>query len=109
MPVLVFAFWVPVLAALFSGLRWVIASSVGLLILQLVLALGVGFVVFSGVDVLLDVVGSEIRTRLGSLGDVAMVFGLLGVDVGINMVLSAMSMALTIRTAGGALKRMVFK
>lgn len=80
-------------------------------IARVLLAFGVGFAVFSGVEVALDQVKSVALSSYGGLpGNVVMMLGLLRVDQAFNLVLSAVSVRFILEgLTGGGLRKLVFK
>lgn len=76
------------IAALLGGLASVAGSIVG----RVLIALGIGYVSYTGVNVLLDWLKSEIYSRLNGAGsDVLGMLGTLQVDVSINILFSALA------------------
>lgn len=96
----------PLVAALGAAFKWIIASSIGLLLVQLVISLGVGFVTFQGVSASLDWFEGFVTAQLPAAGPVASILGLMGFDVGFSILFSAMGVALTLRTVGGTFRRL---
>lgn len=78
---------------------------------RVLLAFGVGFAVYSGLDVALDQVKSVATSSYGSLpANVVSMLGLLRVDQAFNLVLSAVSVRFVLEgLTGGGLRKMVFK
>lgn len=78
---------------------------------RVALAFGIGFVVYSGLDVALDQVKSVAMSSYGSLpANVVQMLGLLRVDQALNLILSAVSVRFVLEgLTGGGLRKMVFK
>lgn len=77
---------------------------------RLLIALGIGFVVFQGVDLALDQIETIVQSNLSALGgDLVAWAAFLNIDKAISMILSAYSIRLTIRgLTGGALRKWRF-
>lgn len=76
------------------------------IIVKLIAALGVGFLVYTGVDALLDSTLGSLQSQLsGAAANVLAVLGMLRIDQAITVVFSAMAARLTL-FAG---KKLVFK
>lgn len=80
-------------------------------IARIALAFGIGFAVYSGLDVALDQVKSVATSSYGSLPtNVVLMLGLLRVDQALNLVLSAVTVRFILQgLTGGGLRKMVFK
>lgn len=78
---------------------------------RVALAFGVGFAVYSGLDVVLDQVKAVATASYGELpGNVVGMLGLLRVDQALNMVLSAVSVRFVLEgLTGGGLRKVIFK
>lgn len=84
-------------AALIGGLLTALASMVG----RVLLALGIGYVTFTGVGTLGDWLMTQIQTAMGGLpADIASFLSWLWVDKAITMVFSAFVAALAFRLGG---------
>jgi hypothetical protein len=60
------------------------------LVFSLLAAIGVGFVTYTGLDLLLDNLESQIQTSLGSLPSATLqIMAIAGIDEGIKIILSA--------------------
>ncbi|MFZ6813352.1 DUF2523 family protein [Undibacterium sp. Rencai35W] len=94
------------IAAFMGGLATVMASLVG----RVLLALGMSYVVYKGVNVGTDTLVQYIKTSYGSFsGEVGGLLTWLYVDKAISMIISATTTALAIKTTGGAVKKLVLK
>lgn len=94
-------------AMLLTGLVQAAASMAG----RVLIALGVGFATYTGVDALVTSVQSDVWSALGSVsGTVQGVFGLLRLGACVNVLLSAYTIRLTLAgLQSGAVKRWVLK
>lgn len=96
---------------------WLVAFAVALgpiltnVIARVALAFGVGFAVYSGIDVALTQVKSVATSSYGALpANVVAMLGLLRVDQAFNLILSAVSVRFVLEgLTGGGLRKMVFK
>lgn len=98
-----FALFIP---ALMGALAAAMATFIG----RAILALGVGFVSYKGIDTgigfLKDAAISGVR---GIPGDALQLVGYLWMDKALSVVFSAVAVSLTMRALGGTLKKMVLK
>jgi len=79
------------------------ASLVG----RVLLALGVGFAVYKGADLILDKVKAEVFTQFGSVtADVACLLSALSIDKAITVIISAYAAVIAINAAMGANRRL---
>lgn len=80
-------------------------------IARVALAFGVGFAVYSGLDVALDQVKAVALSSYSGLpANVVSMLGLLRVDQALNLILSAVSVRFVLEgLTGGGLRKMVFK
>lgn len=89
-----------VIAALIGAFVYAIGSIVG----RVLLALGMGYVTFTGVSTLGDWLQNHVQTAFGGLAAEAGQFlAYLWVDKAITMVFSALVLALTYRMSGSSL------
>jgi hypothetical protein len=98
------------IAALLGGL----VQAVGTLVGRVLVSLGLGLVVYSGLDTSLSWLGAETMARLSSvssLGSTAVaLLGVLQVGTCVNILLSALSVRLVLRgLTSGTVKRWVHK
>ncbi len=97
----------PYIAAMIIGL---LAQAMGSLVGRVLLALGVAFITYKGLDVGLDLLKSTVVTNMQGIGGDAVRFlAWMNIDRGIAMVFSAMAASLALRAAGGGITSMVFK
>lgn len=95
------------LAALIGGLVSAAGSFVG----RVLLALGIGFVAYQGIDVAMNQFITMFQNSASGLpGSVAGMLGVLKIGTGVNIILSACLARLTLNgMTSGTIKRMVFK
>ncbi|HJW54709.1 MAG TPA: DUF2523 domain-containing protein [Burkholderiaceae bacterium] len=99
--------WNLLIGWLIGGLAQATASLVG----RALLALGIGYVTYSGLNVGIDAIYSSVRSSFGGLpSDVASLMAYLWVDKAISTVFSAFAAALAVKMAGRAsITKMVVK
>jgi len=95
------------LAALIGGLVAAAGSFVG----RVLIALGVGFVTYQGIDVALGQFKDLFVASAGNLsGDIAGMLGVLKIGTGVNIIMSALTARLILNgMTSGTIKRMVIK
>jgi len=95
-------------AAFIAALLGALASAMGSLVGRVLIALGIGFVTYKGVDVGLNALKQEVMSGVQSMStDIVGLLGYLWVDKALSVVFSAFATALTMRAVGGSIKRMV--
>ena len=94
-------------ASIIGGLIEVAGTIVG----KVLLSLGLGYTVFTGVDTSLDFAKAQFLTGLSGLpADAAAVAGLMKVGVCVSMLIAALTARLALQgLTGGTLKRLVTK
>jgi hypothetical protein len=98
-----FAAFVP---ALVGALATVMAS----LLFRALLAVGIGFVTYTGITVAVTTFKTQAISSVSSLtGDALGLLGYLWIDKAMTLVFSAIVASLTIKAIGGSLKKMVLK
>lgn len=98
-----FALFVP---ALMGGL----ATAMGSLVGRAVIGLGIGFVTYKGIDVGMQALQANAITSFkGIPAGMIGLMGYLWIDKAITVIFSAITVAITFKTIGGAMKRMTFK
>lgn len=97
----------PVAGAIIGGLVQAAGSIVG----RVLIALGIGFVTYTGLSASLDIFKDTFAAALGDAGPVAAgVMGTLKFDVAFSIIVAAVTARLAIRgLTGDAVKRMVLK
>ena len=98
-----FALFIP---ALMGALAATMASFVG----RAIIALGIGFVTYKGMDVMITTLRSGVIDSMKGLPVAALNFAAyLYVDKCLSMIMSAVAIALSLRLVGGGVKRMIHK
>src|SRR5690625_427298 len=106
MPVII----APLIAALGISFRWVIATAIGMLVVRIAIALGVGIVTFKGLDFALDYFIQFLQDGMGGIGaDLGSILGRMGVDVGMSMILGAFAAAAAVKAATGSMRKLVMR
>lgn len=96
----------PLLTSLLGGLLSICSSLVG----RVLMALGLSYVTYSGFSLGADFLLNEIKVNLGSMpADILSFLAWLWVDRAISMIFSAYAVALTYKTAGGNITKLVRK
>lgn len=94
------------LAALIGALATALGSLAG----RVLIALGIGFVTYKGVDVAITTVKNNVISSVNGLPAQALnLFGYLWFDKALTIIFSAVVVALSMRLLGGSVKRMVAK
>lgn len=95
------------IAALLGGL----VSAAGSIVGRVLIALGVGFVSYSGLSVTLDFLKTQALANISALpGDVLAIVGSLQVGTAINILASAYAARMVLAgLSSGVVKKMVFK
>lgn len=97
------AFFIP---ALMGALATAMASLVG----RAVLALGIGFVTYKGIDAAITVMQQQVMSSVSGIGgDAVALLGYLWFDKAISVLFSAVAVSLSMRAIGGSIKKMIFK
>jgi len=103
----------PIFAAIAAFLaRFAAMAFIQVLVMRVLVVLGVGAVSYLGISAIMSTVISAIQSNLSGLpSDVAAILHVASVDRGVSIVLSAVSARLVLwgLTAGGAIKRMVWR
>ena len=95
----------PLIFALIGALEWAMGSLVG----QVLLALGISFLTYTGVDTGLDLMKTRIFDAIGSQGTLFIQFmGVFQVGTAVNILFSAMLTRTTMQgLSGGKLTKMI--
>lgn len=97
------AFFIP---ALMGALATAMASLIG----RAIIALGIGFVTYTGITVAITAMQASVISGLSGIGgDAVSLLAYLWVDKGITVIFSAVTVSLAMRAIGGSVKKMVFK
>lgn len=100
----------PIFGVIIAGLVGALANAIPAMVARILVALGVGAVVYSGFDFILDQVHTQVVSSLGGIGGItANVIGILNIDTAVNIILSAYAIRLTYKFGAGALKQAVLK
>ncbi|MFI4938960.1 MAG: DUF2523 family protein [Burkholderiales bacterium] len=91
-------------AELLGGLAVVMGSLMG----RALLALGLSFITFAGVQTLINTIATSVQSSTSGLGGTILgLVGYLWIDRGISMVLSAWTSAVSMKLVGGAVTGLV--
>lgn len=94
------------IAALWGGLASVLGSLVG----RVLLALGLSYVTYKGLNISVDFAVAQMKSAYGGLsGEIGSFVQWLWIDRALSMIVSAFAAALAIRTSTGAITKMVLK
>ncbi|WP_297843735.1 DUF2523 family protein [Pseudomonas sp.] len=97
-------------AVFFPALVGALATAVGSLAGRVLIALGIGFVTYKGVDVsILAMKNAAVSSVQGLSADALALVGFLWLDKALSMMFSAVAASMAIRAIGGSVKKMVFK
>lgn len=98
--------WAMLIPALIGGLASAMAGFVG----RAIIALGVGFVSYKGIDLGMDMLKTMVITSMRGL-PVQMVnlLAYLWVDRAISVIFSGVAVALSFKAIGGTVKKMVWR
>ncbi len=101
---------VPVVAGVLGTMAaWFIKYLVGYAIARVVVAFGISFVTYMGIDAIADQIASHIQTNVGGFGgQFAALASALGIFSAINIITSAYLGALAVRQVLGAFKTIRF-
>ncbi|MDO3383853.1 DUF2523 domain-containing protein [Gilvimarinus algae] len=95
--------------SIFSPIAVFLATITGPLVARVMLALGVGVISYTGIDVALTELFDRINTSWSGIpANVIAICGLAGIDVFITLVASAYMSSITFRLVSGAIKRIGF-
>lgn len=88
----------------------VFSSGIPAIVGRILLALGISYVTYRGVNAATDQLVMVMKTSWGSFGgDIGNLLGFLYVDKALSMIVSAFAAALAVRTTTGAITKMVIK
>lgn len=98
-----FALFVP-------ALMGALATAMGTFVGRAVIALGVGFVTYKGIDVSIGFMKDSVLSGVRGLPvDALNLVGYLWIDKALTVIISAISAAMTMKAVGGSVKKAVFK
>lgn len=87
-----------------------LVAAVGSIVGRAIIAAGIGFVTYKGLDVALASMKNQVVSGLSSnAGDVAALLGYLWFDRALMVIFSAVTVSLSLRLVGGSVKRLIHK
>ena len=97
--------------AMFIAALWgALASAMGSLIGRALIALGIGFVTYKGIDLGIASLKTQVVNGVNSLpADALNLVGYLWLDKALTVIFSGVVTSLSMRAVGGSVKKMVFK
>jgi len=94
---------------IFAAIAAFMAASIPGIVARALAAIGIGVLVYSGVQLSLDALKTHILGSFSSIGsDLAMLLGLMGFDVFVSLILSANAAVVAMKIIGGTLKKIGF-
>lgn len=97
-------------AAFLPALIGALAAAMGTLAGRVLIALGIGFVTYKGIDVGVEALKQSVISGVQSQSaDIVGLLGYLWVDKALTVIFSAFTVALSMKAIGGSVKRMVAK
>lgn len=100
----------PIFGVLIYGLVGALATALPAIVARILVALGIGAVVYTGFDFILDQIVNQVIANFSSIGGLtAQVIGILNVDTAVNIIMSAYSIRMTYKFSSGAFKQVGFK
>lgn len=99
--------WTLIIGAIWGALAPVLGSLVG----RVLLALGIGYVTYTGLNIGVDAIYASVKNSFGGLsGDVLNFLAYMWVDKALSTIFSAFTAALAIKLGtSGVMKKMVIK
>lgn len=95
---------------LVSALLGALASGMGSLVGRVLIALGIGFATYQGVDLGIATLKEQaVNSVKGLPADAVGLIGYLWIDKALTVVFSAVVVALSMKAIGGSVKKMVMK
>lgn len=92
------------------ALMGALATAMASLIWRAILAIGIGFVTYTGITLGLNALKATVMAGISGAGsDVVGLLGFLWVDKGITIIFSAVAVSISMRALGGSVKKMIFK
>lgn len=97
--------------AMFIAALWgALATAMGSLIGRALIALGIGFVTYKGIDLGIASLKTQVVNGVNSLpADALNLVGYLWLDKALTVIFSGVVTSLSMRAVGGSVKKMVFK
>lgn len=100
----------PVAPIIWSGIVGALAAGMTSLVGRVVLALGISYVSFQGLDILFSNLASAIQSNMGGIpAELSAWLGILKVQTSINIITTAFTTRLALSAIGGTIKRAVLK
>lgn len=98
------------LALFVPALMGALAAAMGSFIGRAIIALGIGFVTYKGIDLSIDAIKSSVMSGVRGLpADALNLVGYLYLDKAITVVMSAFVIAFAMRSLSGSVKKMEMK
>ncbi|WP_041741766.1 DUF2523 family protein [Collimonas fungivorans] len=98
------------LAVFLPALMGALATAMASLVWRAVIALGIGFVTYKGLDVAIGYMQQAVFDRVNSIpGDALSLIGYLWLDKAITIIFSAVSISLAMKLLSGSLKKVQLK
>lgn len=95
---------------LIPALLGALATAMGSLLGRALIALGIGFVTYTGISFAINTMKQSVITGVQGLpSDALALVGYLWIDRGITIIFSAVAASIAMRGIGGAVKKAVFK
>lgn len=97
-------------ALFISALLGALATAMGSLAGRAMIALGIGFVTYKGIDLAIDSLKAQVVTSIrGVPGDALSLIGYLWLDKALTVVFSGIVVVLSMKAIGGSVKKVVLK
>lgn len=94
---------------LFKAIAVFLAAIVSGVVARGLASLGMGLVIYNGVDVVMGAIQEAVKNKFGQIGaDLLSIIGLFGIDVYVSLVLSAYAAVVASKLIGGAFVRLGF-
>ena len=92
-----------------SAIVGALAAGMSSLVGRVMLALGVSFVAYSGIDTLIGQLVSQMQSSMGGIGQAGAWLAYLKIDMQLSIISAAWTTRLTIATVDGTIKKAVLK
>lgn len=92
-----------------SAIVGALAAGMSSLVGRVMLALGVSFVTYSGIDTLVSELTSSMQSSMGGLGAASAWLSVLQIDTQLTIISTAWTTRLTLATVDGTIKKAVLK
>lgn len=97
------------LALFIPTLVGALSAAVATMVGRAIMAAGVGFVTYKGVDVSLNAIKADMISSMQGAGQIMSLVAYLWFDKGITLILSCCTAALALKVSNGLLKKVVLK